>query len=285
MQIAGFGHSDVKVYVEDHVLYIKGEKPAGEDFGFHKRYPLSHLLDPNNIQASCIDCILKVLVRKRFPEALGVPVEARDPPSTDAAEHDGHARPYIVRLLVPGFSANDVKVEVDQENHLKITGESSYGMGKLERKSRLPRDIVREGVESFLVNGVLTIMAEKLAPEVRSVPLVEAKEQQEQDEASEAVELAKFAMPGVEKDNITVELKVNRALETGHLYIKSEQQEKKLEADLSLAWRKVKGVDVSSVVAELKDGLLIISGKAKGEESSSRADIEVGNGFLSLTEE
>lgn len=281
-QVAGFSHNDVKIYVEDDVLYIKGEKPTNDDSGFHKRYPLSHLLDPSSIQASCADGILKVLVRRRFPETLTVPVAAQDPPAIDAANHSEHTKPHTVRLLVPGFKASDVKVEVDQENHLRITGQSSYGMGKLERVLRLPRDVLRDGVEGFLINGVLTVVAKKLVPEVHSVPLVEAKG----DDASGVVELVKLAMPGVDKNSIKVELKVNRALETGHLYTKSESQNKTFEANLSLPWRQVKDVEVSSVVAELKDGLLIVSGKAKGEESSSRVDVKVGNEglVLALTE-
>ena len=222
-----------------------------------------------------------MLVRRRFPETLSVPIAAQDPPAADEGEHSDHTKPYVVRLLIPGFRASDVKVEVDQENHLKITGQSSYGMGKLERVSRLPRDALRDGVEGFLINGVLTVVAKKLAPEVHTVPLVEAKES-EQDEASEVVELAKFAMPGVDKNSIKMELKVNRALETGHLYIKSEGQNKTLEADLSLAWRQVKGVQVSSVVAELNDGLLIVSGRAKGEEDSSKVQVRVDSEALVL---
>ncbi|XP_078432164.1 17.3 kDa class II heat shock protein-like [Wolffia australiana] len=87
-----------------------------------------------------------------------------------------HAYAFVIDM--PGLKSGEIKVHVEDDNLLVISGERRRGddkedgkylrmerrMGKLMRKFSLPADANTEGISAACQDGVLTVTVEKLPP-------------------------------------------------------------------------------------------------------------------------
>ena len=88
------------------------------------------------------------------------------------------SKSYMFVVDMPGLKPGDIKVQVEEENVLLISGERKREeekegakyirmerrVGKLMRKFVLPENANRDGITAVCKDGVLTVTVEKLPP-------------------------------------------------------------------------------------------------------------------------
>ncbi|GLT75470.1 hypothetical protein SLA2020_471930 [Shorea laevis] len=124
-----------------------------------------------------------------FPSALAsVPSSARDTSALANATIDWKETPeaHVFKVDLPGLKKEEVKVEVEEDRVLQISGERSReqddkndtwhrverSSGKFLRRFRLPENTKMDQVRASMENGVLTVTVpkeEEKKPEVKSI--------------------------------------------------------------------------------------------------------------------
>ncbi|GLT89094.1 hypothetical protein SLE2022_070940 [Rubroshorea leprosula] len=126
-----------------------------------------------------------------FPSALtSVPSSARDTSAFVNARIDWKETPeaHVFKVDLPGLKKEEVKVEVEEDRILQISGERSReqedkndtwhkverSSGKFLRRFRLPENTKMDQVRASMENGVLTVTVpkeEEKKPEVKSIQI------------------------------------------------------------------------------------------------------------------
>ncbi|XVF35292.1 hypothetical protein REPUB_Repub18cG0133200 [Reevesia pubescens] len=176
------------------VKYIKMERRLGKYF---KTFQLPENADTEKISAFYQDGVLTVTVEKKPPpepkKAKTVEVQG----SRKALEFGARSRLVSVRLILlfesdikeypksyvfivdmPGLKSGDIKVQVEDDNVLLISGERKREeekegakyvrmerrVGKFMRKFVLPENANTDAISAVCQDGVLTVTVEKLPP-------------------------------------------------------------------------------------------------------------------------
>lgn len=85
-----------------------------------------------------------------------------EPKSSSTFESDSE---YTIELEVPGFSNDNISVEVLPERLLKIKAEKSSGRKLIEKYWRLPSTIDADNISAIANHGLLTVKLPKKASE------------------------------------------------------------------------------------------------------------------------
>ncbi|KAL0924041.1 hypothetical protein M5K25_004843 [Dendrobium thyrsiflorum] len=141
---------------------------------------LYHLVDLPEEWEQAVNSPMKSFLRDTRAMA-SAPADVKELPSA-----------YEFVLDLPGLKSGDIKVQIEEENQLVITGERSRGdekdkedekylrierrMGKFKRKFTLPDNVNLEVISAVCRDGVLTVTVEKLlSPEQKKPKKVEIK--------------------------------------------------------------------------------------------------------------
>ncbi|KAM0932700.1 putative small heat shock protein HSP20 [Dioscorea sansibarensis] len=139
---------------------------------------LQHLMDIPDEVDKAINAPTRAYVRDRKAMAA-TPADVKELPGS-----------YVFEVDMPGVKPGEIKVQVEDENVLVISGERKRGeeekdgkylrmerrVGKFMRKFSLPENANTEAISAVCRDGVLTVTVEKLPPpEPKKPKTVEVK--------------------------------------------------------------------------------------------------------------
>ena len=134
------------------------------------RLPSGGLVDADNITASCIDGVFRVVVPKAAPAREAVEVAGGDAPADAPAPPPG-ARTF--RLDVPGFRARDLRVTVERHARVVEISGVSETRGSFTERARF--DLLKDAnavVSARCAHGALElVVAPPAAPAPVAVPV------------------------------------------------------------------------------------------------------------------
>ncbi|KAL8192951.1 hypothetical protein R6Q57_027399 [Mikania cordata] len=120
--------------------------------------------------------------------SLSPTISVRSPIKSDRLKHHRDSGSHVFKADVPGLKKEEVKVEVEDDRVLQISGERNKesedkgdtwhrverSSGKFVRRFRLPENAKVEEVKAAMENGVLTVTVPKVEvkkPDVKSIQI------------------------------------------------------------------------------------------------------------------
>lgn len=189
MQVPGVAAEGVRLQVNNDGLLTLDVTNVDGQHVIDRSLQLSHDADLNSIQAWCADGILEITANKLQPDPpTNIAVQSEAPP---ALEDEGHS--YEVRRGVPGLSAEEVTITVEENNILRIHASSIRGYGERHLDVALPEDALAQHASAFCQHGVLTVRVPYPAPVQPTQVAVEESTKLPED----AQLLAKLRVPGI----------------------------------------------------------------------------------------
>ncbi|CAJ1938455.1 unnamed protein product [Sphenostylis stenocarpa] len=83
---------------------------------------------------------------------------------------------HVFKADIPGLKKEEVKVEIEDDKVLQISGERNRSSGKFMRRFRLPENAKVEEVKASMENGILTVTVPKeevKKPDVKAIEISE----------------------------------------------------------------------------------------------------------------
>ena len=186
------------------------------------RLPASGRVDPNNITASCIDGVLRVVVPKIAPTEEIVAVSSD---STDADDADASAR--TVALNVPGFNSGDIRISRERPAEALVVTGASKRRGSFRREFRLAD--ASAVVSASCADGVLVIRVARpprlpprvvpVSPEPPKLP-APGEDAEANGSSEDEITVLRRAVPGVPASAFSVEADADGTLRVGRREIR-----------------------------------------------------------------
>jgi HSP20 family molecular chaperone IbpA len=127
------------------------------------RLPSGGLVDADNITASCIDGVFRVVVPKAEPALETVEIAAGDAPAEAPATPPGAA---VFRLDVPGFAARDLRITVERRSRVVEISGVSETRGSFKKRLRFDKHLKDKNaiVSARCADGALALVVAPPAP-------------------------------------------------------------------------------------------------------------------------
>ena len=188
------------------------------------RLPTSGLVDPNNITASCIDGVLRVVIPKIAPteEIVAVSSDPMDADDADAAAADAAAAPsapsaQTITLNVPGFNSGDITISRKRPAEELVVIGASKRRGSFRREFRLAD--ASAVVAASCVDGVLVIRVARppsppphVVPVSAEPPALPAPGEDAEANGEDEITVLRRAVPGVPASAFSVEVAADGTL-------------------------------------------------------------------------
>lgn len=240
------------------------------------RLPTSGLVDPNNITASCIDGVLRVVIPKIAPTEELVAVssdpmdadDADDAPAHDAPAADAAAAPsaQTITLNVPGFNSGDITISRKRPAEELVVIGASKRRGSFRREFRLAD--ASAVVAASCVDGVLVIRVARppatpphVVPVSAEPPALPAPGEDAEANGEDEITVLRRAVPGVPASAFSVEVAAD-----GTLRVAGESRiagaAKSAARRFVFVAKLPAGVDRGTLDARVVDGMLTITAAA-----------------------
>ncbi len=247
------------------------------------KLPTAGLVDVDNIVASCLDGILRVVVPKVMPTTEPVPVRAGPGPAADedASDEADATKRRSIAIDVPGYAPGDIAIHRERPGDVLIVKgakDASRRLGGFERRFRVGDPRAR--VDATCADGVLTVRVSEPepAPEVL-VPInapdaseTTPKEDGEHAAAAaaaaeaSAIEVFRRALPGVPASAYAIAADADDGAGFARLRVRAETA----RGAYAFAARLPEGTDGNTLRARVADGIVIVTA-AKAEKPAPRA--------------
>ncbi|OMO90553.1 hypothetical protein COLO4_19060 [Corchorus olitorius] len=206
--LPGLKKEEVKVEIEDdRVLQISGERNIEKEDKndtwhrverssgkFMRRFRLPENVKMDQVKASMENGVLTVTVPKvedfPFPSSSALTTQNPETSAFVNTRIDWKETPeaHVFKADVPGLKKEEVKVEVEDDRVLQISGERNMekedkndtwhrverSSGKFMRRFRLPENVKMDQIKASMENGVLTVTVPKVEmkkPDVKAIDI------------------------------------------------------------------------------------------------------------------
>jgi len=201
-RLPGVSASSVDVKLSSGFLDLAAREADGNDVIFQRKWPFPADADPSTLRAWMTNGVLEVKANKLEPlPPIQITAESIRP--GDLATDDDA---YEVSRLVPGISAEDVKIQISEERILNIHAEAKHQSyaNRYSQSFLLPKRSDAPATRAWCENGILTIRVPKQAELAPIEIVVNAAASIATEPTSEFKTLAVRRVPGYSNKDVKV---------------------------------------------------------------------------------
>ena len=224
------------------------------------RLPSGGLVDADNITASCIDGVFRVVVPKAEPALETVEIAAGDAPAEAPATPPGAA---VFRLDVPGFAARDLRITVERRSRVVEISGVSETRGSFKKRLRFDKHLKDKNaiVSARCADGALALVVAPPAPVAVPVfaeaPALPAPGPDAAALGEDEITVMRRAVPGLKAANFEVSATAD-AEGGARLTAAANDATRRVAYAATLPSR----VDLGSLKAFIVDGVLTVTAAA-----------------------